>query len=119
MKEKEQDVCLGDIISSSGLAGSVEATIAQGSIYETAAILRDWWMQCVGGMIGAWDILEMSIIPSLLANFGIWVEISQKAIDTLDGLQELYCSLVYSCPSSTPKPSLRGEAGLLDMSHRI
>ena len=45
MKEKEQDVYLGDVFSSKGLAASVEATIAhrigriKGSIYETAAIL--------------------------------------------------------------------------------
>ena len=88
MKEKEQDVYLGDVLSSRGLAASVEATIAhrmgriKGSIYETAAILKDWRMQCVGGMMGAWDIWEMSIIPSLLANCGSWVEISQRAIDT-------------------------------------
>ena len=125
MKEKDQDVYLGDVFSSRGLAASVEATIAHRmgrikcSMYETAAILKDWRMQCVGGMMGAWDIWEMSIIPSLLANCGTWVEISQRAIGTLDGLQDLYCSLVYSCPGSTPKPALRGEAGLLDMSHRI
>ena len=118
MKEKDQDVYLGDVLSSRGLAASVEATIAlrmgriKFSMYETAAILKDWRMQCVGGMMGAWDIWEMSIIPSLLAKCGTWVEISQRAIDTLDGLQDLYCSLVYSCPGSTPKPALRGEAGL-------
>jgi hypothetical protein len=72
MKEKEQDVYLGDVLSSGGLAASVEAIIAhrmgriKGSINETAAILKDWRMQCIGGMIGAWDIWEMSIIPSLL-----------------------------------------------------
>ena len=89
MKEKEQDVYLGDVLSSRGQAASVEATIAnrmgriKGSIYETAAILKDWRMQCVGGMMGAWDIWEMSIIPSLLANGGSWVVISQRAIDRL------------------------------------
>ena len=91
----------------------------KGSINETAAILKDWRMQFIGGMIGAWDIWEMSIIPSLLANCCTWVQISQKVIDTLDGLQNLYCSLVYACPGSMPKPAFRGEAGLLDMSYRI
>ena len=31
----------------------------------------------------------------------------------------LYCRLIYSCPDSTPIPSLRGEAGLLSMDFRI
>ena len=125
MKEKEQDLYLGDVLHSLGLAASVEATIAhrvgkvKRSMYESAAILKDWRMQCVGGMRGAWDIWEMSIIPTLLANSGSWVEISQKSIDKLDELQNLFCRLVYACPGSTPKPALRGEAALLDMTHRV
>ena len=91
----------------------------KGSIFETAAILKDWWMQCVGGMMVAWDIWEMSIIPSLLAHSGSWVEIIQRATDTLDGLQNWYCSLVHACPCSTPKPAIRGQAGLLDMTYQI
>ena len=31
----------------------------------------------------------------------------------------MYCRLIYSCPASTPKPVLRGEAGLLNCEHRI
>ena len=71
MQEKAEYEYLGDIISSGGLAASVEATIARrlaktkGSIYETAAILKDFRMQVVGGMAGAFDIWERAIIPSL------------------------------------------------------
>ena len=76
-------------------------------------------MQAVGGMMGAWDIWEMAIVPKLLANCGSWVEISKSAIKQLEETQNLYCRLVFSCPSSTPKPALRGESGLTDMSHRV
>ena len=125
MKEKDQDVYLGDVLSSKGLAASVEATIThrtgkiKGQIYETAAILKDFRIQSLGGMRGAWDIWEMSIIPSLLANCGSWVEMSKTAVEMLDDLQNLFCRLVYACPSSTPIPALRGEAALLDMEHRV
>ena len=67
----------------------------------------------------AWNIWEKSIVPSLLANCGSWVAISKTALKTLNSLQNLFCRLIYSCPDSTPIPALRGEAGLLDMEHRI
>ena len=76
MKEKEQGVYLGDVLSSRGLAASVEATIAhrlgkvKGSIYEVAAIIGDQRMQAMGGMQMAWEIWERSLLPSLLANCG-------------------------------------------------
>ena len=65
-------------------------------------------------MRGALDIWEMSIIPSLLANCGSWVEMSKT-----DDLQKLFCRLVYACPSWTPIPALRAEAALLDMEYRV
>ena len=103
----------------------MEATIARrlaktkGSIYEAAAIMKDFRMQVVGGMVGAFDIWEKAIIPSLMANCGNWVNISQKAVKTLTELQNLFCRLVYSCPGSTPLPALSAEAGLLSMAHRV
>ena len=48
MLEKHQDVYLGDVLSTSGLSGSVEATVSKrlgkvkGAIYEAAAILKDY-----------------------------------------------------------------------------
>ena len=125
MAEKHQDVYLGDVLSSNGLAASVEATIAlrmgkvKGVMFEVAAMMADHRMQAMGGMQVAWDIWERSIVPSLLANCGSWVEVSKAAIKTLDKCQELYCKMIYSCPDSTPIPSLRGEAGLQDFHHRI
>ena len=88
-------------------------------MYEAAAILKDYRMQAIGGMMGAWDIWEKSIVPKLLANCGSWVGISNSTIKVLEETQNLYCCLVYACPGSTPKPSLRGQAGLLDMEHRM
>ena len=76
-------------------------------------------MQVIGGMQGAFDIWERAIVPSLLANCGSWVGISKTALKTLDGLQNLFCRLAFSCPGSTPLPALRGQAGLQDFEHRV
>ena len=125
MMKKGQDVYLGDVLSSDGLSASVQSTVThrlgrvKGAIYEAAAIIKDYRMQAIGGMMGAWDIWEKAIIPKLLANCGSWVDISSHTIRLLEETQNLYCSLVYACPSSTPKPVLRGEAALLDIEHRV
>ena len=76
-------------------------------------------MQAIGGMLGACDIWEKAIVPKLLANCGSWVQIDSSTIKLLEETQNLYCCLVYACPGSTPKPALRGQAGLLDMEHRV
>ena len=125
MKEKDQDVYLGDILSSEGLGASVEATVrhrmakVKGAMYEVAAIMADHRMQAMGGMEVAWQIWEKSFIPSLLANCGSWVGMTITALKTLDSLQCLYCKLIYSCPDSTPTLSVRGEAGFLNIEHRV
>ena len=125
LSEKSEGAYLGDIISSGGLAASIEATIAsrlaktKGAIFETAAIMKDFRMQVVGGLQGAFDIWERAIIPSLMANSGSWVAINKSALKTLTELQNLFCRLAYSCPGSTPLPALLSEAGLLSMDHRV
>ena len=55
MTGKTEGAFLGDIISSGGLAASVEATITsrhaktKGAIFETEAILKDFRMQVIWG----------------------------------------------------------------------
>ena len=74
MKEKEPDMYLGDVLHSAGLAASVEATISHRiPKVKGAAILTDYRMQAMGGMVGAWDMWEMMLVPKLLANCGSWV----------------------------------------------
>jgi hypothetical protein len=81
--------------------------------------MKDFRMQVVGGLQGAFDIWERAIIPSLMANSGSWVAINKSALKTLTELQNLFCRLAYSCPGSTPLPALLSEAGLLSMDHRV
>ena len=90
MKEKQQDIYLGDALSGKGLAASVEETINQrlgrvkGLIYEVAAIMKDYRMQAMGGMQVAWEIWERSLVPALLANCGSWVGINKTALKALN-----------------------------------
>ena len=124
-KEKESDVYLGDVISSQGLEHSVELTVKKrlglirGAIYETSAIMEDYRLQAVGGMSAAWTIWERAICPKLLNNCGTWVGIGKETIKSLNRTQNEYLKTIYSCPSSTPVPSLRAMAGMLDMEYRV
>ena len=68
-------------------------------------------------MAGAWDLWERAIIPSLLANSGSWI--GNKTYKTLNELQYTYLRMIYSCPPSTPLLTLRIQAGMLDVQHRI
>ena len=117
MLEKDQDVYLGDVLSSDGLSASVQSTVAhrlgkvKGAIYEAASILKDYRIQAIGGMMGAWNIWDKAIIPKLLANCGSWVDISSQTIKLPEETQNLYCSLVYACPSSTPQASIERRIG--------
>ena len=76
-------------------------------------------MQAVGGLMGAWDLWNMAIIPSLLNNCGVWTEIDEKTVQRLEDLQNTYVRRVLHVPLSTPKVSLRSETGLLSIKHRI
>ena len=70
-------------------------------------------------MLGAWDLWNAAIVPSLLANCGTWTELPSKAIDMCDELQNLFIRIMLEVPISTPKVALRVEAGMLGMKQRI
>ena len=72
-----------------------------------------------GGITSAWDLWNLVVVPSLLSNCGIWTEISVKAVERLDELQNTFVRRVLQVPVSTPKVSLRSETGLLSMKLRI
>ena len=113
---------MGDMFHSNGLAQSVDATVTArtgkitGAIMEVMAVIEDMRMQVMGGMMGALDLWNHALIPSLLANCGTWTEISKGTLSKLEDLQNLFLRRV---PTSTPKIALRAEAGLLSMKHRV
>ena len=79
------------------------------------AIIEDFQMQAIGGMAGAWDLLERAILPSHIANSGSWVGIGPKTYKTLNEIQYTYFKMIYSCPPSTPLLALRTQAGMMDL----
>ena len=125
LKKAKSQKYLGDILHEDGLKASVAATVkdregrTKGSIYELRAVCTDFRMQILGGMVGAIDIWEAAILPSLLHNSGTWVDISEETLKKLDSLQNLFVQVLLKLPHSTPLPALRGVTGLLGMKWRI
>jgi hypothetical protein len=54
-------------------------------------------------MMGAWDLWNLAVIPSLLNNCSTWVGIKSKMVDKLEAMQERYIWLLLEVPVSTPK----------------
>ena len=125
IKEKVCDKYLGDILSSGGVADSIDATVderegrVKGAIRELAALCEDFRMQITGGMMGALDLYESCIIPSLMANSGTWFGIREKMVERLEKIQNTFVRSLLRLPMSTPKPCLRAVCGLLGMKWRI
>ena len=109
---------LGDELSEGGLAASVEATIKAreakviGAIYELKALCEDYRMQVVGGVLGAIDIYNTCIVPSLLNNCSVWVDIREKEVKKLDSIQNMFVKTMLHLPDSTPSLALRAITGI-------
>ena len=77
-KKKMNEKWLGDKLSEDGIGKSVEDTVkvrkgrVVAVIFEVKGIIQDYRMQCIGGMMAAIDLFELSIIPALLNNSESW-----------------------------------------------
>ena len=124
-KRKMQEKWLGDIFSSQGLDASVQATIedriprVKAAMFEIKGIIEDFRSQCLGGVEGALDLWEFCVIPMALNSAGTWTDTSEKSINILENLQNMFVRLILHLPDSTPKPVLTFDTGLLSMRHRI
>ena len=122
---KDEEKYLGDVLSSEGLAESVQATVrdrtgkVKGAIYELGVLIEDIRMQAVGGMDTAIELYESCIVPSLLANCATWMEIRKETEEKLDAIQDLFGKVLLQMPQSTPKLSIRAALGLLGFRHRV
>ena len=61
----------------------------EGLILELKALCEDYRLQIWWRMMGAIDIFNISICPSLLANWGPRVNISKETFKKLDSIQNL------------------------------
>ena len=125
LEEKKKEKYLGDVLSSSGLATSVGASVQEraekrkGSIYGLRALVEDFRMQAIGGVESAIDLYESCIIPSLLSNASTWMEITKETENKLDAIQDLFGRVLLQVPQSTPKLATRGALGLQGMKWRV
>ena len=125
MKNVQMEKYLGDMISSGGLADSVQATVLKrkgqvvSCILETTAVVEDCRSGVVGGIMAGIEIWEMAILPFLLNNSETWTEMSKKSVETLDELQCMFYRYLMATPRSCPIPALLWETGGITMEHRI
>ena len=125
LERSESLTYLGEVLHENGLAASVDATVdlrvsrVRGAIFEIKALCEDYRMQICGGMVGAINLFEACIVPRLLANSGVWVEIASSTIKKLDATQNLFVQALLRLPSSTVLPSYRAETCLLGFKWRI
>ena len=125
IKAKVKDAYLGDIIHEEGLGKSIEATIMSrygrifNSIIEVTAILEDFRIDTMGGMSAGLEIFELAILPSLLNNADVWIELGKTSRDKLENLQNTMFRYLFGVPESTPTPLLRFDLGSLKMEERV
>ena len=125
MKETFQEKYLGNQIHHLGNSESVLATIRARSgqvstaIFEIKSVIEDCRAHSVGGIMAGIEIWEVSVIPFLLFNSGVWGEIPKRGIDMLDNLQYTFYRYLLATPRSTPSPALLWETGGLTMKCRV
>ena len=85
IKAKDKDNYLGDVLHEEGLSKSIQSTIDNRygrtfmAIIEVAAILKDYRIDSIGGIIAGLEIFNLAIIPSLLNNAETWTEMNKEA----------------------------------------
>ena len=93
IKVKVKDDYLGEVNHEEGLEKSVESTIEKrygrvfSSLIEVTAILNDFRIDSIGGMKAGLEIYELAILPSILNNSDMWVEMGKTSIEKLNNLQ--------------------------------
>ena len=125
LKEKVKEKWLGDQFHQAGLDASVNITIKERigriklAIFETNSIMEDVRMMVVGGVLGAIDIWELALLPSLLNNSENWIKISDEDIKLLEDVQELFLRNVFAVPTSVPKPAACWDTAMMMVKMRI
>ena len=124
-KEVEAEKWLGQLLSSSGLADSVDKTVVarsgkiKAACREIIQIVNDWRAEVVGGMETALLLWETCCISSMLHGSGSWTAMSVETERKLNGLQRWFIRLVLQVGPGAPLASLLWDFGLLDMELRI
>ena len=125
MKQEVMVKYLGMILHEDGVQASIRATVEdrigkiRGATFEIRALIEDFRMAALGGLMGAWILWKKALIPSLLAGCCNWVGIDQKTVDQLDEIQNLHIRVQNKTSQKCPKVLLRAETSMLGMKHRV
>ena len=115
----------GQILSSGGLAKSLNATIEakEGKIraacLEIAHIVKDWRSLVAGGMETGLLLWEACCVPSLLNGAGMWMEIKKTTAKKLNQKQFWGLRLFLQVGPGTPLASLLWDTAILNMDIRV
>ena len=104
LKTKSEDKYLGQIIKCD-LSTSAFATVQdrmgklKGAAIEIKAIIEDFKMQAMGGLVAAWELWERALVPSLLSGAGTWLGDIREAVKLCNTIQAFYWQVVPSLHS--------------------
>ena len=124
LKVKPQDKYLGQIFASD-LSTSALATVKEregrikGAAIEVKAIIEDYQMQAMGGLVAAWELWERALVPSLLSGAGTWLGNIGEATTLCNKIQNFYWRTILKISSSCPKLALLCEPKMTDFKWRI
>ena len=89
------------------------------AIIEIGSVINDFRIDAIEGLNAGLDIFELCVIPSLLNNSDMWVEIESASTKRLEDMQNMMFKNLFAVPHSVPTPSLRSDLGCLAMEERI
>ena len=90
VKQKVSDKYLGQVLHMGGVEQSATATVQErsgrikGASLEIKAIVEEYQMQSIGGLMSARELWERALIPSLLSGAGTWLGECKEAIGLLE-----------------------------------
>ena len=124
MKIEDKIKWLGQVLSSGGLAKSVEETVAacegkiRGACLEIAQVVNDRRSRAVGGLESALFLWELVCLPSLLHGAGTWTDITAETEKKLNQIQFLFLSLIIQIGPGAPRASLLWDTNFLDIIYK-
>ena len=125
MKQEKMIKYLGMQLHEDGIAASIQATVddrsgkIRGATFEIKSLIEDFSMAALGGFMGAWVLWQRAMIPSMLSGCFNWVGVSQKTIDQLDSIQNMYIRVQMRTGQGCSKVMLRADTSMLGMKQRL
>ena len=124
MKEVKELKYLGEILSHD-LADSVHKTvvkrlgIASYAAHEARAVVEDTRSDKLGGINIGFQILEAAILPMILHNAEVWMEIPRKTLNILDNFLNNFFRKMFRIGSGCPIANFYWQTGFLKAGNLI